>query len=477
MLHYLRARIVQLSLAEFVREFWPVFHNLPIRWNWHIDVVCQHLEAVADGRIRKLMINIPPGMMKSLIVSVFFPAWRWLSEPSHQWLTVSGTPHVALRDAVRMRELVQNPLYEETKTVLGESSWAINKSQKSKSYFCNTAKGHRISKSTGSKIIGLRGDTIIIDDPLDAAELNPELIQAGNDWFDQSLSTRTNSPTAGIVLIMQRINDNDLSGHLARRGGWEHLIIPAETVEGAVPCSTSLWADPGKPGDLMFPEFLTRESLDEKVEQLGSRAYAAQYLQTPVPLGGAVFRYDWFKWHNHIDVPAAPEITAWSWDMTFKKTKDSDYVVGQYWVVKGPNKYLIEQIRARMDLADVRREVRAAVTRRPASVVLVENTSNGPAIIEMLRHDTPYTVIPIDPQGNSKESRAAVAAVECEAGHVWLPDPTSPVNRWVNSDLLNELCGFPAGHHDDQVDAFSQFLVWVTQSFSQPWTRSRRGKT
>lgn len=475
----MRALEIQLSLAEFVREFWPFFHSFDIRWNWHIDVICDHLQAVTEGRIQYLLANIPPGMMKSLLVSVFWPAWVWLSKPSHQFLAVSGTPSVALRDAVRMRDLVQCGHYQEIVRLLNTEfkPWGIDRSQKRKSYFTNTKNGHRISLSTGSKVTGLRGDTRIIDDPLDAAELNPVMIQQGNDWYDTVLSTRENTPDSSEVVIMQRLNENDLSGHLTRRGTHEHLIIPAETVEGAVPCSTSLWTDPGKVGDLMFPSFLTRASLDAKAEQLGSRAYAAQYLQTPVPLGGAVFRYDWFKWHNHVDVPAAPEITAWSWDMTFKKTKDSDYVVGQYWVVKGPNKYLIEQIRARMDLADVRREVRAAVTRRPANVVLVENTSNGPAIIEMLRHDTPYTVIPIDPQGNSKESRAAVAAVECEAGHVWLPDPTSPINRWVNSDLLNELCSFPAGRHDDQVDAFSQFLVWVTQSFSQPWTRSRRGKT
>lgn len=458
----LRAAEVQQSLAEYTKDVFPVEHGeRELIWGRHLDAVCAHLEAVSRGVFNRLIINIPPGMMKSLLTSVYWPSWEWAREATADrgFLCVSSTPDVAVRDSRRMRETVQSEWYQRTFS----PTWQFTRTQNTKTSYLTTAGGYRISRSTGAKMTGLRGDCIVFDDPLDAREAigASDRVQTVNDWFEAVLFNRRNHPSDPVVIIMQRLHDNDLTGYLERKGGWTILRLPME-FEPEHKCVTPIWEDwRTEPGELLLPEMFTPDEIAELRRSLGSMQYAAQYQQRPAPEGGAVFKREWFQQWTESDRPHTFDLVWASWDMTFKKSKDSHYVVGQCWGRVGDRLYLLDQIRAKMDLPDVKAAVSRSADRwrdtfGRIDAILVENTANGPAVVESLATDWP--IIPIDPQGNSKQSRAHAAAVTTEAGKIYIPNPED--HRWVTSEFLPEMLSFPVATHDDIVDAYAQAVVW-----------------
>jgi len=253
---------------------------------------------------------------------------------------------------------------------------------------------------------------------------------------------------------MQRLHDRDLTGHLLKQGGYEHLCLPAICEEPQkVYFPVSKKTVDRNPGDVLHPSRESLEVLDQQRAQMGSWSFTGQYQQRPTAREGGIVKRQWIKFWKQL--PARAQVKAQSWDMTFKDSAASDFVVGQAWMKSGGEYYLIDQTRGRMDFVASIAAVKAFSAKHPSLFSkLVEDKANGPAIIAMLKKDV-SGIIPFKPEA-SKDERLAAVAPFFEAGNVYLPDPS--IAPWVN-DYIEELVNFPNAANDDQVDATTQFLL------------------
>ena len=464
------------SLGQFVRQAWAVVEpSTPFVPGWHIDAIIEHLEAVTHGQIRNLLINVPPRHMKSLLVSVFWPAWEWIRFPERRWLYSSYAAQLSIRDSVKCRRLIEAPWYQ----ARWGDRFALTSDQNTKGRFDNDRSGYRLSTSVGGAVTGEGGDRIVCDDPNNVNEVDSDSVRkTTNDWFDVVMSTRVNDPkTAAKVVVMQRCHQQDLSGHLLEQGDWEHLCLPAEH-EGPS-CVTSIgWCDPRtEHGELLWPERFGAPEIESLKRTLGSYGAAGQLQQRPSPFGGGVIKRHWFRYFQPrganlppvvvslpdgtqvsiaaIDAPRQVEEQIQSWDCAFKDLQTSDYIVGQVWARWGSAYLLGDQIRARMDCPATVKAVRRAF-REVAwhSCEADRGQANGSAVIQMLACELPG-ILPVNPEGG-KVARAAAVSPLIEAGNVYLPHPLFA--PWVN-DFIEECAAFPNGTHDDQVDAMTQALL------------------
>lgn len=464
------ADLARRDLAEFVRQAWHVLEpTTPLVWNWHIDAICQHLMAVADGRIRRLIINIPPGHMKSLLVSVFFPAWMWLKDPSWRLFSCSYAKSLATRDTVKTRDIITSDWYRETFDV----EWQMATDQNLKTNYKNTATGERLCASTGSAVVGFRGDCITVDDPLNTLDAYSQLKRTkANEWLGKAMSTRLNhAETDPIIIVMQRLHEDDPTGHFLESGLWTHLCLPSE-YDPDRHCKTDIgWEDPRtKKGELLFPQKFPQTVLDEAKDptNLGPRDFAGQHNQHPSPADGDLFKDGWWQYYD--ELPGQFDVVVQSWDCAFKDESDSDYVVGQVWGRRGANFYLIDSIRAKLDFPATVRAIKNMHAKHPyARAIYIEDKANGPAIIQTLRQEIPG-IIPVNPRG-SKYARAVSASKYAQAQNIYLPDGAS----WV-LDFTRECALFPRAKHDDQVDAMSQAIIQLTATRKPAITKAKSNR-
>jgi predicted phage terminase large subunit-like protein len=474
----IESELATRSLREFVYLAWLIVEpSTPFVPGWHIDAIIEHLEAITLGQIRNLVINVPPRHMKSLLVSVFWPAWEWIRWPERRWLYSSYGAQLSIRDSIKCRRLIESPWYQ----ALWGDRFSLTSDQNTKGRFDNSRSGYRLATSVGGAVTGEGGDRIVCDDPNNVNEAESDSVRKGtNDWFDVVMSTRVNDPkTAARVVVMQRCHQQDLSGHLLEQGGWEHLCLPAE-YEGPRKATVIGWSDPRKDhGELLWPERFGPKEVGELKVSLGSYAAAGQLQQRPSPAEGGMVKRHWFRYWQQLgeDLPPVPVRLAdgtiqpypvhnvkWfdeviqSWDCTFKDVATADYVVGQVWGRVGSNFVLIDQVRGRMDCPTTVKAVRELSRKYPYAIAkLIEDKANGPAVIQMLSREIPG-LIPVTPQGG-KVARAAGISPVIEAGNVYLPHPQ--VAPWVE-DFIEECAAFPNGAHDDQVDAMTQALLrWL----------------
>jgi predicted phage terminase large subunit-like protein len=474
-----RAETCRRGLRAFVREMWPVIERRPFVDNWHIGAVCEQLEAVSAGEIRRLIINQPPRSTKSTITAVMWPAWEWLTSPELQWLFASYSDALATKHSLVCRRLIQSEGlrsaadgipwarrvgYRGMLGLLGQE-WDLAVDEVLKTRFSNTETGYRIATSTGGTATGEGGDRLVIDDPLKASDARSDAIRKGaNEWFDETWSTRLNDPVrAAHVVIMQRLHEQDLTGHLLGRGEWEHLCLPAEYE----PKHPFVWPDDPRTveGESLDPVRLPPQRLEELKRDLGSYGFAGQLQQRPSPEEGGMFKRDWWQRWTVASLPPRWERVIASWDLAFKDSGASSYVVGQVWGINGADRYLLGQVRARLEFTKTCDAIVALAAWRPdARAKLVEDKANGPAVMSALKRRV-SGLIPVEPDG-SKEARAAAVSPLVESGNVFLPaadvipcpagyEPTRV------ADFIEELANFPASSRNDQVDATSQALNWI----------------
>lgn len=475
------AELVRRSLADAVKYFWPVHHADPAIWNWHMDAICDHIQAVFDGEFDRLIINVPPGLAKSLTTSVYAPGWRWLTKPQDDFLSISGNPDVVMRDAKRMRDLVEHDRYQRIVSLIEEGrAWGIPSGQRKLSYFYNGKGGARISKSRGQKITGNRTTYILVDDLVDVREAleSPETVLKANQWFDDALSNRRKlGVRTAIIVIMQRLHDDDLTGHLLRTqpGRWEHLCLRSEyDPDDPVPTTALGFQDPRtERGELLAPNLLTEQEIaDVKATPTGSATYEAQYMQRPSSKEGRMFKRRDVRFYTAAELPEAFDHIVISADLTEgAKTKDAHYNSIQAWAQRGKRRYLLRTVHGRWSLSEQKAQIEALGAWAKArfgrvDAFLIEDKAKGPAVIEYLR-GLGFQVIAFDPKHASKDERAELAAILFEEHCVYLPDPTHA--PWVHSLFLSEVLSYPLAAYDDQVDAMSQYLVWSSSSNLDPW--------
>lgn len=507
----IEAERLRRSLSRFIESAWPLVEpGTRYVSNWHIDAIADRLEAVSRGEIRRLVINVPPRHMKSLAVSVFWPCWLWLRRPEARFLYASYAQLLSTRDSLRSRRLIETRGVragaEETKDerslfeavgyqgllelLHGRFAWRLTSDQNTKKRFENSRAGYRLATSVGGAATGEGGDVIVIDDPHKADEVESDVVRQGVlEWWDATMSTRLNDPKTGaIVVIMQRLHERDLAGHLLARGGFEQLCLPARYE----PRHPFVWpGDPrGEPGELIWPEHIGERELGELERSLGSYRAAGQLQQRPAPAEGGILKRAWWRYFDP-EGGTLPHFHDYlqSWDMAYAGSDGCDFVVGQLWAHFGADKYLLWQIRRRMDFTEtieaVRELTRVATERfgaPPSHGVLVENKANGPAVISTL-HNELAGIIAIDPRGD-KVARAHSITAQLEAGNVYLPgaanreqsdcDPAL-TPQWVQ-ELIGECASFPNAAYDDQVDALSQALDRL-RGAGFPYRQRSRGQT
>lgn len=445
------------SLYSFAKAAWHVVEpNEPFIDGWHIRVICEHLEACARGKIRNLIINMPPRHMKSLLVSVLFPAWVWVNYPGKRFLFASYSQSLSTRDAVKMRRLVTSSWYHDTFKV----EWDLSDDQRSKNRFDNEKGGYRISTSTEGGATGDGGDFVVVDDPSNAKDISQNALQTVRDWWDGTMSSRAMNPKTVVkIIVMQRLAEGDLSGHLISKGGWTHLCLPARC-DGEERKPTDIgWVDPRQKGELLWPNHFGEPEILALEKDMGPRISAGQLGQRPSPAGGAVWRREDFRFYK--ELPIGLEVIVHSWDLTFKDTEKGAYNVGQVWGRKGPDFFLIAQVRRRMEFTEQCEAIFQMTLDYPNGLTrIIEDAANAQASISVLKTKIPG-LIAIRPEG-SKLDRAESVAGLIKAGNVYLPDTS--IQPWVETEFLYEVVLFPNGNNKDQVDAASQALSYLSKN-------------
>ena len=441
---------------HFVRLAWPVVEPArPFQDNWHIGAISDHLEAVFRREIKRLVINVPPGTMKSLLTSVFWPAWSWTQSPSEKWISSSFSATIARRDSLRSRQLMESPWSQQRWGDL----WRKNEDVWSATQFRNDRAGFRVSTTVAGSITGEHADHQFVDDPikpLDAGmgKIDTPALQECIEWWDGTMSSRLVDPENSTrTIIMQRLHERDLSGHVLARGGYEHIMLPMRFEESRkCMIHTTGWEDPRKEeGELLWPERFSKDALEIRSAELGPMGVAGQEQQRPAPAEGGLIKRDWVR---HYDQVPEMEDFIMAWDFAAADTKAGSYNVGQVWGRKGANVYLVDQVRFRGDFPKATRQFIAMIDRWPeAKPRLVEDAANGKPLIQSLKKEIPF-IKPERPVG-TKPARLNAVASMLECGNVFLPSPARA--PWV-LDLIEELVAFPNAANDDQVDALSMAL-------------------
>ena len=486
------AEICKRSFPDFIRFAWPEVHGgRPMVEAWHLQVLAEHLQALWERRIERLGVNIPPGFGKSVIVSIMFPAWVWLQDPTTKILAVSGIEEVLIRDSMRLHYLVFGDWYRGTFA----PPWTWHPSQNSKKSWSNTKGGSHVIRTTKQRITGIRADLILIDDPSDATEGYADKIslEETNEWYAGALSTRDDKDSRtnqGALwgLIMQRLAENDLTGWIQKNdpADWDWVVLPNEW-DSEVRTSALGEYDPRrKPGELLFPWLVDEKKTKEIRARLGEDLYWAQYQQAPSPPGGSVFHEDLIRFWSQRTVPQNWDRMILSADLGGYRRKRNrrwqDPAVVQMWGAAGKGYYLLEQYRARdAGIAKVAEVILGWIEKNPHEIneIVIEDKAVGPELVEVLDQKlagSGIRIVKSNPQGTSKLERAIAVQPLFEAGRVFFPHER--YHGWVRRTLLPEILGFPKSHHDDQVDAMTQALLYLEKHGSglQMYTLGRTTK-
>lgn len=468
------------GLRAFVRLAWPHVEPGRLVWGWHVDAICDHLEAVSRGDIRDLLLLIPPGHMKSLTAAVFWPAWEWIDSPASKFIFATYSANLTRRDAVRHRGLVNSDWYQNAwgngidpatarPRESGPGTCIPWESTRAAMFFENNHKGFRYSTSTNAEVTGRHGNRLVFDDLTKAqdaqgrAAIDMVAIKKANAFWFETMATR-GLPGASRVGVMQRLHFEDTAARCID-AGYTVLELPAE-YEPARRCVVEVtgFADPRTTeGEILWPEMYGADELARRRASMGALAFESQYQQRPTPKGGAIFKADDFQtWgvagSRYPELPRRRDMTiTQSWDMRFGDSQkaESSFVVGQVWGKIGADHLLLDQVRGRWDFAQTCEQFMTLSAAWPEAIEkLVERKANGEAVKSALKDRIPGIVL-IDPEGG-KDSRAFACQPYFRGGNVFLPSETiAPWRKEFDAELLS----FPLGRNDDQVDSATQYLV------------------
>lgn len=447
-----------------MQEAWPLIEpNTPFVLNWHIVAICQHLEAVTRGEITRLLINVPPGSSKSMLVSVLWPAWEWgpCGMPSLRYLTTSYNDSAVSRDSIKSRDLMLTDWYK--------TLWpGVVLTRTGEKRLGNTATGARIAVAFGS-LTGQRGDRFIVDDPhsTEGAESEADRLRAARRFIEGGTNRLNDQTRSALIVIMQRLHADDISGQiLKRRMPYVHLMIPME-FEADRRCTTAIgWTDPRtRDGELLDPKRFPRAAVVE-LQGMGSFAYAGQYQQRPTAREGGMFKRAWFR-EKIIDVALVPKgmtyCRAWDFAATREKPgKSPDWSVGLLMGRHGRDYYVFHIARMRETPGIVQRKVRELAEVDPVGTTIrIPQDPSQAGVAQVESYVSALMGFALKPQLTSgrgdKAARAQPVAIQAEFGHIYLVNSGPPdeyLDDWIET-FLDELCTFPAGTFDDQVDSLS----------------------
>ncbi len=487
-------------LSNFIPAAWHILEPGTVyKRNWHIDAICEHLEAVTAREIRFLVINMPPRTMKSLSVSVCWQVWEWITTPHTRWIFASYGQMLSTRDTVKARRIIQSNWYQERWGHVYQLAGDVNL----KTNFENNSRGWRMATSPEGWATGEGGDTQVIDDPHNVREAESDAVREGTlIWLTEVMPTRFNDQTKGAqVIVQQRVHDRDCSGHMLREHGYEHLCLPMRyepsrlvqySSDGGpnkeyIPPTSIGWVDPRKvEGELLWPEHMPLKEIDRLEDLMGPYATAGQFQQRPTPRGGGMFKRDGLKVIE--ELPEGLELRllrSWDYAATDPEKQvsltDPDWTVGLLGGVAmsdaDPDFFILNVVRFRMDPGERDYEVKMVANGDGVKVtVWIEQepgASGKSSIVTARKALVGFAVNPprIDPmpaspgvraKGTIKEAgvptgnkvqRAEPLATHAYRGKVYLLR-----GEW-NGVFIDEMTSFPMGNKKDQVDAASQCFL------------------
>ena len=439
------------------RAFRELNPRTPFLHNWHNEFIAAKLEACLRGDINRLIINVPPRSLKSHAATVSFPAFLLGHNPSAQIICASYGQDLSNKHSLDCRTLMMSPWYRDLfPTRLAPHKQSVQE-------YLTTQNGCRLATSIGGVLTGRGADFIIIDDPLKPDEALSESQRTGvNDWFDHTLYSRLNDKQKGcIIIIMQRLHEDDLVGHVLEKEPWVHVKLPAiaekdETYLIETPYQTRTVRR--NVGEALHPEREPLEELEHLRRTLGSYHFAGQYQQSPSPLGGGMVKAEWFNYYVPGEEPSRFDQILQSWDTANKCTELSDFSVCTTWGRKNKRLYLRHVFRQRLDYPQLKRAVQQQAEHFQPDNILIEDKASGTQLIQDLIQDGMYGITAYEPGGIDKIMRLHSVTSTIESGFVYLPKEAA----WLEC-YRHELTTFPACKHDDQTDSTSQALDWVKQ--------------
>lgn len=483
---FIRRERARRSLYDYLKQSWPTMEpGYVFKDNWHIGAICEHLQAVSDGEIKRLIVNIPPRHCKSSIISVAWPTWDWIDNPHRQFLFASYAAQLSIRDAVKSRRLINSPWYQDN---FGDG-FSLSDDQNQKTRYSNDQNGYRVATSVGGQLTGDGADFVCCDDPNSATDAESEAVRESTlDWWDQVIPTRLNDPKNGaFVVIQQRLHTADITGHiLAHETGWDHLVFPARYERSPIhPVKSSLgFKDPRKKeGELLWPEHFGEKEISALEARLGSYGTAGQLQQRPAPAGGGLIKRDHFKLWPHANGLPQCSFIVQSYDTAFTDKTTGDPTACTTWGVFKPNinpankdpapwsVIMLDGWSEHLLYPDLRRKAISEYNTeygdpaRLPDVVLIEDKGSGQALkVDLSRAGVPVRTY--NPYKADKTARVQIILPLLEAGRVYLPEsqhrPDEPCS-WCEP-LLRECMFFPKAEHDDLVDTMTQVLIMLHDS-------------
>ena len=482
------------GLIEFVRYFWSIIEpETKLVEGWLLYDICNHLEAVTFGKITRLLINVPPGSMKSLMVNVFHPAWEWgpMGMAHLRYVSFSYSSGLTERDNTKFKRLITSERYKD----LYGNDFALEKEGEIK--ITNNKTGSKFASSVGGIGTGERGDRVVIDDPHDVHKSESDIVRTATvRWFRETITDRLNSlDESAIIIIMQRVHQSDISGFIIE-AGWAycHLMVPMEFEAGRQPYNPLGWVDPRtEEGDLAWPERFSPEAVARIEQEKGSWAYAGQYQQRPAPRGGGIIKREHWRPYTEqecgkfgVPWPKFPimSYTVLSIDTAQTEKKQNDPSAG---VVLGVCRDIWENRRLilmwawteRLELYELVKKIEETCKKFKVDRVLLEDKANGHPVAQELRRrarivsesmsHNPKTadradfgVQLITPEGD-KVARAYAQQNLFECGLIYAPAEATGVGDYLFKDwadkVIGELADLPKGTHDDLADAMTQALA------------------
>lgn len=468
----LRAEKCKRSFYFFVQTFWEDVDPEPFIDSWVVKCVCEHLESIERGDISNLIINIPPSMGKSIIVSVMFSAWLWVKNPSNNTLCSTRNYQNLTRDAIKFYNLIKSEKYQsyfgDLFTMGSEATRGTGKKiSETIKAIDNSEKGYRRAVTTGAGATGARGKIIILDDPNDRGDAFSEVDRARiNEYVFKTLSTRNFAKKGGaMVIVMQRLHEEDVAG-VAIEKGYNLLKIPMEYKDGESIFAIKGWADPREDGEFINHELYDSTSKRKTILDMGSLEYETQYMQNPTIQDGDMIKAAWIKNNplpkdNNGDLTFENDIM--TFDLTFKgdssaeKKGELDFVVGDYWITHKGEFYLVDQVRGKWDFSEQLKQIQWFFDKHRPNKLSIEDAANASAVYSVIQNTIPQVML-WKPQ-TSKVARVNAVSPLFEALRVNIDRDKFPVT-------YKETLSFPNAKHDDTVDAMTMALIQLKQGYT-----------
>ena len=441
------------SLRRFFREAWnSVEPARPYKHNWHIDAIADHLEAQYRGEIPELVINMPPGYMKSMSCTVMAPVWRWINAPGDRFMCFSYSSDLALEHSRLRRLLIQSRWYQER---YGHLFRLVKTGIE---LFTNNHQGMMVATSVGGSATGFGGEHNIGDDLLNPAQAASDAdLKSCEHFFRHTMGNRLRDKMDGTnLLVMQRLHEKDTAG-LAIELGWQVLLLPAEYDPKRSKVTCIGWTDPRKTdGELLWPAHEGPEQIAKQKELMGPQEYARQYQQVAVRDGGNYLKLEW--WKEYAEPQLRYQMIVQSIDSAMKTGKENDYSVVSTFGVTADAYDLLDVWQGKVETPELERQIVALADKWKPTHILGEDTSALVGIMQSLSRKARLPFIPIKPD-RDKVSRCLSITGMVEAGRVRLPARAD----WL-AGFLNETSAFPLAPHDDIVDTLTQFLNWIREN-------------